>query len=409
MPSFRPLRRAAAMALALAILTPLPASALRQAAVSAPAPQSQAASPDAAYRAAATLLSAAGLKQEAIRTLWNRLAVTGQTLPDVPLTPAVLALMETDGFRTDRVNRYTALWETHPEYTAQQVVEQVHLDLDRPFYEGILPVTDPGDPLVLVNKYHALPADYVPQLEVLGSRYGTGSMTPEAAAAFRAMADAARAEGITLKSVSAYRSYRTQTNTYNRYLNQYSRELVDTFSARPGHSEHQTGLALDINAARISDHFENTAEFAWLQENCTRFGFLLRYPEGKSHITGYRFEPWHYRYVGAEAARDCTALGLTWEEYTARPAPAGSTAAADLLLEGVAYCTLSTLAAQTDGTVSVTHDRATLTAAGHTLTVTPGFGIRLDGLHRRLSAPALRLEGEFWLPRWDGEILLGLT
>ena len=92
---------------------------------------------------------------------------------------------------------------------------------------------------------------------------------------------------------------------------------MDTFSARPGHSEHQTGLALDINVASSSAHFENTPAFAWLKEHCAQYGFILRYDQGKEDITGYRFEPWHYRYVGVETAQAVMEQGLAYEEYLA--------------------------------------------------------------------------------------------
>ena len=131
------------------------------------------------------------------------------------------------------------------------------------------------------------------------------------------MADAARAEGVSLRSVSAYRSYAGQKVTYNNYLKRYKRSVVDSFSARPGHSEHQTGLALDINAASSRAHFENTPAFAWLKEHCAEYGFILRYDQGKEAVTGYRFEPWHYRYVGVEAAKACMEQGLCYEEYLA--------------------------------------------------------------------------------------------
>ena len=136
-----------------------------------------------------------------------------------------------------------------------------------------------------------------------------------AAAAFRAMADAAKADGISLRSVSAYRSYETQTGLYNRYVSIDGKANAERYSARPGYSEHQTGLALDINTASISAHFENTVEYAWLQENCAKFGFMLRYPQDKESITGYRYEPWHYRYVGVETAQALRESGQCLEEY----------------------------------------------------------------------------------------------
>ena len=135
-------------------------------------------------------------------------------------------------------------------------------------------------------------------------------------------ADAAAREGLRIYNASAYRSYTTQKWVYQRYVNQEGTQEADTYSARPGCSEHQTGLALDINTASLSDHFEETEEYAWLVENSWRYGFILRFPEGKEEITGYQFEPWHYRYVGPAAARVCYENGWTLEEYHARqPAP----------------------------------------------------------------------------------------
>lgn len=220
-------------------------------------------------------------------------------------------------FRPDRLERYTAWAEQHPEEAPEAAVLQVNMDLDRAFYEDPREVEDPDSLTVLVNKYNILPDGYIPRTEALGKAYGTGSLRPEAAQAFRAMADGARKEGVSLRSVSAYRSCSTQRSLYNRYLTQYRSGTVDTFSARPGYSEHQTGLALDINTASTRAHFENTPAYAWLQEHCAEYGFLLRYPQGKESITGYRFEPWHYRYVGTEIARACMEQDLTYEEYLA--------------------------------------------------------------------------------------------
>lgn len=219
--------------------------------------------------------------------------------------------------RPERLERYAAWGEAHPEADAGTVVRTVNMDLDRPFYSAPQRVEEPDSLEVLVNKYYSLPKDYSPQVEALGDGYGAGSLRREAAQAFRAMADGARAEGIRLRSVSAYRSYRTQQALYQGYLNKDKRAVVDTYSARAGHSEHQTGLALDINTASSSDHFERTSAYAWLQANCAQYGFLLRYPQGKEEITGYRFEPWHYRYVGTEIAAACMSQNICYEEYLA--------------------------------------------------------------------------------------------
>jgi len=247
----------------------------------------------------------------------------GQETPSVPAAGGAPALQtegrpaDGDRVRGEREERYRAYAARCPDKSWDRVVLEVDIGLDRPFYEGVEPAEDPDSIAVLVNKYHALPEDYVPQLEALGSRYGTGSLRPEAAQAFWDMAEAARKDGVALRSVSAYRSYQTQSAIYQRYLKNSGQTATDTFSARPGHSEHQTGLALDINTASRGAHFEGTPAYAWLVEQCAEYGFILRYPQGKEEITGYCFEPWHYRYVGVEAARACMEAGLTYEEHLA--------------------------------------------------------------------------------------------
>lgn len=232
--------------------------------------------------------------------------------------------------------RYRAWAEANPQLTTEQVVLAVNIGLDKEFYEDTDLVSQPDSLTVLVNKYHALPQDYVPKLEALGYPYGTGSLRPEAAAAFRAMADAARKDGISLQSVSAYRSYERQESIYARYLSQDTQASVDSYSARPGYSEHQTALALDINTASLSAHFENTPAYAWLVEHCAEYGFILRYPQGKEDITGYRFEPWHYRYVGTEAAQACMSQNITFEEYLALQ-PTDKTPATTGPVEGLPF------------------------------------------------------------------------
>lgn len=240
-----------------------------------------------------------------------------QLLEREELTRADLVYLALPNGRSDRLDRYNAWSADHPEDAAETVVLQVNMDRDQGFYSLIWEVADPSSLTVLVNKHYTLPAGYVPELETLGSGYGSGSLRPEAAAAFRTMADAARANGVSLRSVSAYRSYSTQKTLYNRYLTQNKQAVVDTFSARPGHSEHQTGLSLDINVASIGAHFENTPAFAWLKAHCAEYGFILRYDQGQESITGYRFEPWHYRYVGKEIAAAITERGITYDEYAA--------------------------------------------------------------------------------------------
>lgn len=157
------------------------------------------------------------------------------------------------------------------------------------------------DGVLIVNKTYGLPSDYHPGLEdyVLD--------------AFQEMKAAAAEEGLDLYIGSDFRDYDYQVTIYNNYCELYGWELADTFSARPGHSEHQTGLTIDCNS--IDDAFGETAEAAWLAQHCAEYGFIIRFPEGKEDITGYQYEPWHIRYVGKELATEINALGLTLEEY----------------------------------------------------------------------------------------------
>ena len=269
---------------------------------------------------AAALLAGKQLTREQREALALRMGADDalfQKLEQGGLSLSELEWLVLPNARSHRLDRYAAWAEAHPEDSRETAVFQVNLNRDQAFYSLIWEVADPDSLGVLVNKHYTLSASYVPQLEALGRDYGSGSLRPEAAQAFRAMADGARADGIALRSVSAYRSYNQQKNTHNRYLKQYKQAVVDTFSARPGHSEHQTGLALDINVASSSAHFENTPAFAWLKEHCAQYGFILRYDQGKEDITGYRFEPWHYRYVGVETAQAVMEQGLAYEEYLA--------------------------------------------------------------------------------------------
>lgn len=158
-----------------------------------------------------------------------------------------------------------------------------------------------GVTIVFVTKEYALPSDY-------------GGVNEESSNALQEMFSAAADEGIYLTLVSGYRSYDTQASIYSRYVSEWGQEYTDTVSARPGHSEHQTGLAFDINM--LSNSFKNTKEYKWLQEYCADYGFIMRYPEGSEFATGYSFEPWHYRYIGdKDLARRIMESGLSLEEY----------------------------------------------------------------------------------------------
>ena len=155
--------------------------------------------------------------------------------------------------------------------------------------------------ILIANKKYALPKNYNPGVD------------STAYAALVNMQNDATANGYDLSLLSGFRSYNTQSNLYNNYVKRYGKDETDTFSARPGHSEHQTGLAFDIG--KISDSFGDTPSGKWLEENCHLYGFIIRYPKDKQNITGYKYEPWHVRYLGVEIATSVKESGLTLEEY----------------------------------------------------------------------------------------------
>ena len=188
--------------------------------------------------------------------------------------------------------------------------------------------TDSSTVTFLVNREHPLPADYVPENlttpDVLfpfsDTSINKAKMTPEAGEALASLFDAAYDEaGLTLYGISAYRSYARQYTIYATNLAVYGTAHTNRYSAAPGRSEHQTGLAIDISCASegftLENSFADTPEGIWVGENAHRFGFILRYPKDKEHITGYNYEPWHIRYVGTELAAYLYETGLTLDEY----------------------------------------------------------------------------------------------
>lgn len=177
--------------------------------------------------------------------------------------------------------------------------------------------------LDLVNKTHPLPADYVPPdlTEVTAVAPGAPAtqLSAPAAAAFEQLSASAEAEGYTILLQSGYRSYERQKKLFAGYVKRDGQNAAEQYSAPPGCSEHQMGLAVDVTSPSVNyklDHnFGSTAEGSWLAENAHRFGFIIRYLEGKQDITGYIYEPWHIRYVGKKPAAEIYQQNVTLEEY----------------------------------------------------------------------------------------------
>ncbi|WP_211882502.1 M15 family metallopeptidase [Pseudarthrobacter albicanus] len=171
---------------------------------------------------------------------------------------------------------------------------------------------------VAVNKHRQLnPAAYVPVPLV---RVQGEQLRAQAADAYKQFAKAAKAAGVNIMPISGYRSFSQQASLYDSYVRQYGQATADTFAARPGYSEHQTGLAMDIGNASgicaLQACFANTPAGKWAAEHGWEYGFIIRYPAGAEATTGYTYEPWHLRYVGPDLALDMKSTGVaTLEDY----------------------------------------------------------------------------------------------
>ncbi len=255
---------------------------------------------------------------EAISLNYKAIALSiGESLsPEVTFTPS--ENIDNDKIKWKSSNDFIASVDKYGCITANEegscIITAVSASNEDANAQIEVTVTKPGESIsdgslqelyvngiLIVNKKYSIPRDYNP-----------GGLTAECASAFEEMRQAAAEDDINIYILSGYRSYETQKELYERYVSMYGKEEADRFSAQPGHSEHQTGLAIDcVNAG---DSFIGTDEAQWLEEHCYEYGFIIRYPQGKEHITGYKYEPWHIRYVG-DIAESIYYSGLTLEEY----------------------------------------------------------------------------------------------
>ena len=175
-------------------------------------------------------------------------------------------------------------------------------------------ITDPNSTWVVVNKKRPLPDGFVPNSLEDGLRRGTNRKLNE-------LLQAANSNGHNLYKISAFRSQENQAQIYSDYVSRDGQAQADTYSARPRHSEHQTGLAVDLGngTCDLEACFGDTPAGKWLAANAHKYGFVIRYQKGKENITGYQYEPWHLRYVGIELAAKVQKTGQTLEEFFGLP------------------------------------------------------------------------------------------
>ncbi|MCM3172495.1 MULTISPECIES: D-alanyl-D-alanine carboxypeptidase family protein [Paenibacillus] len=195
--------------------------------------------------------------------------------------------------------------------------------------KNVATVTNVSSTVVLVNKKRNLPSTYTPQdLVVPNIPFSFSGSSPKkqmrkvAATAIEKLFAAAKKDGIDIKAVSGYRSYATQKSIFDRNASIKGEAVANKTSARPGQSEHQTGLAMDISSASagydLQQSFGNTKEGKWLKANAHKYGFIIRYGKDQEKLTGYSYEPWHVRYVGVYIAGEITSQKLTLEQYLER-------------------------------------------------------------------------------------------
>lgn len=237
-------------------------------------------------------------------------------------------LMNDPLFSIDKMPTYAEILEDNESVT-YAIQFGLYPNVKTNFYGDIVTLTNPESTLALVNKNYALPEDYVPTdlvylentpLYAPGRNNEANYLREIAAQALTEMFETAKQEqGYTLIARSGYRSYETQVGLYRHYVQTNGQWYADAYSARAGHSEHQTGLTIDVTSRSVSSGlsatFGTSPEGQWVAQNCHKFGFIIRYPDGRTDEVGYEYEPWHLRYVGIDAATEIFENNSILEDY----------------------------------------------------------------------------------------------
>lgn len=240
-----------------------------------------------------------------------------------PLVPEEQArYLPEEGAFAGYPHRYLQLNFPIEEQTYEEIFEVFHTRLEEEPESPI--VMKDGEQLVVVNKERSLPSGYSPSDLILPDvhQFGDPPIRNHVAEPLEELFAAAEEDGLQLIALSGYRSYDRQVEIFERNVENRGFEEANQYSAQPGHSEHQTGLAMDVSSPELSESgdylseaFADTSEGEWVIENARDYGFIIRYPKGKESITGYQYEPWHLTYVGVELAQYLEDNELTVEEY----------------------------------------------------------------------------------------------
>ncbi|MBQ3021333.1 MAG: M15 family metallopeptidase [Bacilli bacterium] len=236
----------------------------------------------------------------------------------------IIDLINEKYFLEKNLHEYIDYKNNNKSKELNEVVALVNVGANKDWYDvkKVKPTDLSKGDLILVNKFNYLTKDYVPE-EItsisLSYAYSDNKVSKRCNDAYIEMAKAAKEDGIKLMANSTYRTYERQEKVYKDYYYSKGISYADKYAARAGYSEHQTGLAIDIFTPShpTTSTFENSDAFVWLTNNAHKFGFILRYPKGKEHLTGYAYESWHYRYLGKDIATKVYESGLTYDEYYA--------------------------------------------------------------------------------------------
>lgn len=254
--------------------------------------------------------------------MYQRLVVKGYTQDEILTLLSSLQDYELTALLTfqklDDIQAYIDDCKSHPENSYDSFV--LTNTYAKVYDESSITPTNTSGIDMLVNKFNYLDSHYVPSdLGEVSIRYAASGvqLSQEAASALASMSDAYAALGYPngFFVSSGYRDYASQESIYNSYVSANGQEAADAYATKPGFSEHQTGLALDLASTDTGKEFKDTNEFVWVSSNCMEYGFILRFPENKETITHIDYEPWHYRYVGVELAKKIYESKMTFDEY----------------------------------------------------------------------------------------------
>ena len=267
-----------------------------------------------------------GYSLEDTKTIFAKLSETEQQkLIDNDKDDKIISLLEQKYFLEKNLEDYKEYINKNNETDYAKVISIVNVHANHKWYQLELNTNEDLGMLMNVNKFYALSETYTPEnLKNIDLTYaydeeGKNKLIDYAYDKFLELWQAANDQGFYLMVTSSYRDYESQKEIYDYRVSTWGERKADETAARPGHSEHQTGLVIDMTSKTepLADSFTDSKAYKWLKDNAYKYGFIERYPEGKTYLTGYSPESWHWRYVGLEAAKTMHDEDITFDEYYA--------------------------------------------------------------------------------------------